>query len=229
MFDLIIPCLFSHIGHLEKTLNSFHHQDLISQIIIVINDIKNKKLPDDFLLKYQSKLNLILLENKTLPGIARSIGLKHATSDYIVFHDADDEAHPDKLLILKKCFDKYECDHILHLIQPIELDFLKYDLENLKIVDTEKIMLYYQKTKKCDFGDIIEKRCSQGLCAVRRNKVIDIEWLNIASGEDKDFNLKSLLKGNKLILLDAYLSKYDRYKLKIMKRYHPKAWGDFVK
>lgn len=227
MFDLIIPCLYSHFTKIKRTLISFHHQDLINKIIIIVNGINDQKLNKTFLLDYQDKIELILINEKTLPGIARSIGLKHSTSPYIVFHDADDEAHPDKLKILKHCFDKYQCDHILHLIQPVELNFLKYNLDKIEIVSNEKLRKYYQKTNKCDFGDIIGKRCSHGLSAVRREKVIDIEWLNIKSGEDKDFNIKSLLKGNKMILIDAYLSKYDRYKVKIMKKYHPNAWKDF--
>lgn len=226
MFDLIIPCIYSHFNKLKITLDSFKHQELINKIIIVLNGINHKKIDNSILSNYQNKLNLILINNKMLPGIARQEGLKHSKSDFVVFHDADDKAHPDKLLILKNCFNKYNCDHILHLIQPIELDFLKYDLDKIKVILTDSIIKYYQKTKKCDFGDIINKRCSHGLSAVRKEKIIDIEWLNIKSGEDKDFNLKSLLKGNKLILVDAYLSKYDRYKTWIMKRYHPLAWKE---
>ena len=161
-----------------------------------------------------------------LPGIARQEGLKYSISKFVVFHDADDEAHPDKLLILKYCFEKYNCDHILHFFQPIEFNFIPYNCENIKIIETDKILKYYQKTHKVDFGDIICKRVSHGLSAVRKDKILDIEWLNIRSSEDKDFNLKSLLKGNKLILVDCFLSKYDRYKTKIMKRYHPLAWEE---
>lgn len=227
MFDLIIPCLFSHFKNIRKTLDSFKNQELINNIIIVLNNINNNDTNFDFLKDYKLKLKIVKIKDKMLPGIARQEGLRFVKSDYVVFHDADDEAHPDKLLILKNCFEKYKCDHILHLIQPIELDFLNYQLDKIRVVNDKELRKYYQKTKKCDFGDIIGKRCSQGLSAVRVNKIIDIEWLNIKSGEDKDFNIKSMLKGNKMLLVDCYLSKYDRYKIKIMKRYHPKAWEEF--
>ncbi|ADO67280.1 putative glycosyltransferase [Cafeteria roenbergensis virus] len=228
MFDLIIPCLYSHFKYIPTTLKSFHHQNLINRIIIIINGINNKPI-DKTILKNYNKIDLILINEKIFPGIARNIGLKNAQSQYVVFHDADDQAHPDKLLILKNCFDKYQCDHILHLIQPIEINFLNYDLAKIKVIPVEKLRTYYYKNNKCDFGDIIGKRCSHGLSAVKKNKIIDIEWLNVKSGEDKDFNIKSLIKGNKIILVDAYLSKYDKYKMHIMKRYHPNAWNELNK
>jgi len=227
MFDIIIPCLFSHFSNIKKTIDSFNHQELIYNIIIVLNNVQDNKINLEFLGNYQAKINVIEIKDKMLPGIARQEGLKHSTSDFVVFHDADDEAHPNKLLILKFCFEKHQCDHILHLIQPVELKFLEYDLNKIKIVSDDKIRKYFQQKKQCDFGDIVGKRCSHGLSTVRREKIIDIQWLNIKSGEDKDFNLKSLLKGNKMLLIDAYLSKYNRYKMKIMKKYHPKGWDEF--
>lgn len=226
MFDLVIPCLYSHFKNIKKTLDSFKHQELINKIIIVVNNIKNNKINLNFLEDYQNKIKLIEFKNRLLPGIARQEGIKYSTSDYIIFHDADDEAHPDKILILQYCFKKYNCDHILHFIQPLDFNFKPYNLNEIKIVNTEKILEYYNKTKKCDFGDIINKRVSQGLSAVRRNKILDIEWLNVKSGEDKDFNLKSLLKGNKLIMVNCFLSKYDRYKTKIMIKYHPQSYNE---
>lgn len=226
MFDLIIPCLFSHFKNIKNTIDSFKHQELINNIIIVLNNIQDNDIKLNLLDQYKLKCKVIKIKDKMLPGIARQEGLKYSTSEFIIFHDADDEAHPDKLLILKYCFDNYYCDHILHLIQPTKFNFLNYDLDKINVVLDDRIRKYYQKNNKSDFGDIIGKRCSQGLSAVRKNKIIDIEWLNIKTGEDKDFNIKSLLKGNKILLVDAYLSKYNKYKLNIMKRYHPLAWDE---
>jgi len=228
MFDLIIPCLFTHYNNLPKTLDSFKHHELINRIIIVLNGINYQKFDNYILDKYRDKLKLIKLNEKMLPGKAREKATRYAKSDYIVYHDADDDAHPDKLLILKYFFEKTNCDHILHLIQPIELNFLNYkDFNKINYIDTKKLIDFYYRKNKMDFGDIIGKRISQGLSAVKRSKIIDITWLDIKSGEDKDFNKKSLLKNNKMIVIDCYLSKYDRYKLKVMKRYHPKAIKDF--
>ena len=226
MFDLIIPCLFSHFKNIKITLDSFNHIDLVNNIIIVLNNIQNNNINTDSLLEYKSKLKIIEIKDKMLPGIARQEGIKHSTSEFIVFHDADDKAHHDKLLILKYCFDNYNCDHILHFIQPTQFNFIPYQLNDndIKIIDTKTILDFYHTTKNVNFGDIINKRISQGLSAVRKNKIIDIQWLNIKSGEDKDFNLKSLLKGNKLIMVDCFLSSYDRYKTRIMKKYHPTSW-----
>lgn len=226
MFDLIIPCLFSHFKNIHHTILSFKQPQLINNIIIVLNNIQNKKINTDSLTEFTPKLQIIKFKEKIPPGIARQEGIKFSTSEFIVFHDADDLAHPDKLTILKHCFQKYNCDHILHFIQPLDFKFIPYNIQNIKIIDTQQILTFYKNTQSVDFGDIISKRISHGLSAVRKNKIINIKWSNNKSGEDKDFNLQSLLLNNKLIIVNCFLSKYDRYKTNIMKRYHPCAWEE---
>lgn len=232
MFDLIIPCIFSHFKNINLTLQSFNHLNLVNNIIIILNDIQSRNINIESLKDFSSKLLIIKFNNKINPGLARQEGIKNSKSDYIIFHDADDIAHPDKILILKNCFEKYNCDHILHLIQPIDFNFIPYDLNNIKIINTNSILKYYNKKNNMDFGNIISKRISHGLSAVKKNKIININWVDKSSGEDKDFNLKSLLSGNQIIIVDCFLSSYDRYKTKMLKKYHKKAWEelkDYIK
>lgn len=203
---------------------------LVNNIIIVLNDIQDNTIELINLQKFN--LQIIKFKNKINPGLARQEGIKYSTSNYIIFHDADDLAHPDKILILKNIFEKYNCDHILHFIQPIDFNFKPYDLNNIKIINTDSILKYYNKKKNVDFGNILGKRISHGLSSVKKSSIYNINWLDKKSGEDKDFNLKSLLSGNKLIIVDCFLSSYDRYKTKMMKKYHNKAWlelKDYIK
>lgn len=229
MFDLVIPCAYWHFNNLPRILEGFNHKHLLNKIIIVVNSIEYNSIDESILDKYKDKLILRKKKKKKSPGQSKAFAMKYTKSKYIVFHDADDDPHPDKLLILKHFFEKTNCDHILHLIQPQELDFLEYkNLNTIKHIDTEEIIDYYIGND-CNFGDIIGQRASQGLIAVKREKILKIGWIPDMSGEDKDFNLKSLLLGNRMILIDCYLSKYDKYDIKMMERKHPKGYIQFGK
>lgn len=219
MFDLIIPCLYKHKDNLVSTIESFGHRYLINNIIIVLNDVS-----EEYELDLCGNVWIIESKKKLKPGKARELGLVISESKYVVFHDADDEAHPDKLLILKYFYEKIDCDHILHLVQPISLDFIKYDCDKIKYIESDRLLEHYNKKKNMEFGDIIKKRISHGLISVKREKIMNIKWSNKRSGEDKDFNRESLLIGNRMILLDSYLSKYDKYSVNSLRIYHKEGY-----
>ena len=97
-------------------------------------------------------------------------------------------------------------------------------MDKIKIIDCQTINNYYKKHKNLDFGNIINKRISQGLIAIKKIKLLGLEWIDKTRGEDKDFNLKSLNKKNKIVVIDCYLSSYNKYHPKMMKKYNKQAW-----
>ena len=105
MFSIIIPCLNEHLTSLYNIICSFIAQDnnLINEILVIVNNYKKNDIEiidrqKSFLPDY---VKYILIEDKTPPGICRNIGVHLSKSDYLIFHDADDIPHPQKLDILK--------------------------------------------------------------------------------------------------------------------------------
>ena len=160
------------------------------------------------------------------PGLARNEAYNLINSDYIMFHDADDEPHPKKLSIHKYIFEKTNCDHINHLFQPIELDFLDYkDITYLE-VDNKEVMNHMKKGSVI-LNDYSKMPVAHGLISMKTEKLLEIKWNELKTGEDRDFITKSIKKNNKLVIVEAFLSKYDKLPLKSLMKYYPKYYKLF--
>ena len=250
MFSIIIPCFKDHIYSVFNIIccflleNKIYENDtnikLINNITIICNGLEDNHITEiikqqTFFDNYYSEgfIKYEIYKENVPPGKAREMGIKSISlnkeNKYCIFHDADDIPHPQKIRILKYFFMRYNCDHILHLFQPLGFNFINYDdFSHIMYTKTKKIIQYIKKKKKVNFdiGNIIKARVSQGLISVRLNAIKDIKWTSKMSGEDKAFNKISLHMGNKLIMLDCYLSEYDRYNVKMMKKIHKKRYKE---
>lgn len=108
--SIIVP-VYNVEKYLEKCLDSLLNQTLKDIEIICINDGSS----DNSLLileNYSRKDNRIKIIDKENEGqaIARNIGLKMATGDYIGFVDSDDWVDLDYFEKLYDTAEKYDCD-----------------------------------------------------------------------------------------------------------------------
>lgn len=89
--SVIVP-VYNMEKYLEKCLDSLVNQTLKEIEIIVINDgstDNSYKILDKYKKKYSDILTVINTENNGI-SIARNIGIKEATGEYIAFIDSDD-------------------------------------------------------------------------------------------------------------------------------------------
>lgn len=88
--SIIIP-VYNTEEYIEKCLNSIFQQNYIDLEVICINDGSTDKSLE-ILLKYQKQYKNLKVINKSNEGsgIARNLGLKVATGEYILFADSDD-------------------------------------------------------------------------------------------------------------------------------------------
>jgi len=217
---------------------------LINQIIIIFcniqtrsweNRMKNSikiiknKIENNYDL---SKINFIYKSYSVPlnPGTTREKSYDVIKNDYVVFHDADDEPHPFKLSIIRSMFLNTNCDQIHHPFQPIELPFLFTEFDDnmnfkniqYKIVDKEKIPMSGDKIKSLSSPDV--GPIGHGLISIKKEKLLEINWVNIRNGEDREFIAQSLNNNNKLIIIKIPLSKYDKYPVRKMKKYFPEIF-----
>ena len=92
--SVIIPCynLENYIAPLLTTLNSQNLFDYSVELIFVLDSCtdKTKKLIDRFLDgKQYAAVKMYTCEHRS-PGLARNLGLEHATGDLVWFVDGDD-------------------------------------------------------------------------------------------------------------------------------------------
>lgn len=92
--SIIVP-VYNTEQDLPRVLDSIVNQSigLENLEIIVVNDAstdKSGEIIDHYCLKYDHIISIHLTENSGSPSKPRNIGIKNATSDYIIFQDSDD-------------------------------------------------------------------------------------------------------------------------------------------
>lgn len=121
--SIIIP-VYNNGKYVERCLNSILNQTKnVDLEVIIINDGStddSEKVIKQYIEKHSEKLNIIYYQ-KNNEGVAktRNFGIKKATSDYIMFIDADDYIELDTLEILEK-YIKQEIDLVKFKLQRVD-------------------------------------------------------------------------------------------------------------
>ena len=97
--SVIMP-IFNAEKYLENTLNSVINQTIgFENIELILVDDKStdnsRSIVEEYSSKYSNIKPIFLEKNSGCPGIPRNVGIKNATSDYIMFIDNDDEYLPE--------------------------------------------------------------------------------------------------------------------------------------
>ncbi len=119
-FSVIVP-LYNKQAYIERALNSVYAQTHAPKELIIVNDV----CTDDSILVAQNSLarlkqrrpeiHVTILHNKENkgPGAARNYGLQIATSEYVLFLDADDEYQPRLLEKIQRLVKDERADMII--------------------------------------------------------------------------------------------------------------------
>ena len=110
LISIIIPFRNS-AKYIKQSINSVINQSLSNKYyeIIAINDCSSDKSTKIVKRIFNNKLNckLLTINEKTIgPGLARNLGIKYSSGQYIYFLDSDDFLKRQTLLKLKKIIDK---------------------------------------------------------------------------------------------------------------------------
>ena len=97
--SVIIP-VYNAQNTLKVTINSVINQTIGFENIelILVDDCStdnSREIIEEYSNAYSNIKPIFLEENTGCPGIPRNIGIKNATSDYIMFIDNDDEYFPE--------------------------------------------------------------------------------------------------------------------------------------
>ncbi len=93
--SVIIPVYMGE-KFIEESLECVFNQTYKNIEIIVVYD-KSEDKTLERLEKYKEKIILIKQPEKTKLSIARNVGIKHASGEFIAFLDADDLMHPKRI------------------------------------------------------------------------------------------------------------------------------------
>jgi glycosyltransferase involved in cell wall biosynthesis len=210
--DLVIT-LFNKEKYISRAINS-----ALSQVkyqfnkIIIVNDgstdLSLKTIEDQF--KNNLKVEIINIENSGV-SVARNLGVKHSSSKYVSFLDADDELDKEYLFEINRLIKFYPDCKIFSVVhkniytkEKIYEESLSDNMRNLLISENPVREFIFK-------SNII---CSSGICLLK-NEILRTQFpKNIIIGEDIYVWLK-LFSVNKLAwsgrsLVTIYKNALDR-------------------
>ena len=210
--SIVVPCHFTHIGHIYNLVKIYNKQSRLPYEMIFVCSMINTKQLFDAIDKIKTKvddLNLSFLvhfrifKNRHFAGLNRKIGSEMAKGDIIIFQDADDIPHKDRISIIEYFFQKYNPIFIGH--HYIMRDYQKFkNIENRKKIDI-KYSLH---------NNHYDKYFSHGNVAFIRDIVPHIHnWYeNVRRTQDQKLNKYIMTKFKKSLIIHHPLLLYrDNY------------------
>lgn len=198
--SIILP-VYNVEKYLEKCLDSLVNQTFKDIEIIIINDGSTdncKNIIDKYATKYNNLIKVITQKNQGL-GAARNIGLKFATSDYIVFIDSDDYIQSNMVEEMYNKILQEQADVVIcgNNVVNEQYELISKTFPNkYEVYDFNTQMIF---GNPCVWNKIIKKVLLDDDSLSFRNNV----WY-----EDIDFSFKLFLKSKKTCILHKNLYNY---------------------
>ena len=234
LVSIIVP-IYNVENYLKRCLDSLIAQTLEDIEIILINDgSKDKSLQicEDYA-KTDRRIKVIDQPNQGV-SVARNTGLSNATGKYIGFVDPDDWLEPNMYEVMYNkirdlecpvCFCNYYKDDKNNSVPKsfkIKKELLNEqeirDMIVSNMVGADDIIPRYNYVMGCVWRGLYEKTF------LDENDIYFEPGVNIM--EDLVFNIKTLLKVDKLCIVHEYLYHYVQNPTSILHTYKKNMWED---
>jgi len=219
--SLIIPCTPAHFQtRIERVLGAIREGTEQPDDVIVSLSLATE-VDSAFVAKVASKYDVTVLSHtkKLTHGPNRQAGSKQASGDLLIYQDADDIPHQQRVEIIKHFFETMDIVHLNHFWIPESFDFKMYDKEKIGYTASQDIFDFYFPTKTLSdcyngggYGSLAGATHG-GLTAVKREVLDTVRWRGWGEipnrrAEDYMFCLETLFYFNKSIIVHADLNKY---------------------
>ena len=224
--SIVVPCVQQHFQHIFGLL--FHYQNQTcppDQVVISLSQAE--RVPDEEILQvedYPWSFEVKVIKNRGMrsAGENRTIGSENSSGDLILFQDADDVPHPQRVEIVKFIFENYYVDHLMHSFfiestDILELDFRYLDhLKRAHFPGSRDFPLYKSEWLQLERYEAYEAAIyvakitlTNGNPCVTREVMKQIKWDSYFElGEDGRFNRKVYRQFKNNGIVRAYLYKY---------------------
>ena len=164
------------------------------------------------------EFNIISHIGKKTHGPNRQEGSDVATGDIIIYNDADDIPHHQRVEAIKHCFETTDAMHINHWWCHESCDFATFDKQKIKIISPEEIYekmikpYHHPLYAKGGYGNMFG-RTHGGNTSIRKEVLQKIRWKDWAElqgspAEDWLFCYETAYTYKKSIILQLDLIKY---------------------
>ena len=201
--SLIIPCCASHARHLYKLLELYEQQTCLpDEVVISLSEANN--VPPSIIESIQMRqwrfpVILIQCTEKQYAGENRNTACSQAKGDILILQDADDIPHPQRIAMIKYCFEVYNIEHLMHRYAMVNKETV---LPISKTIDPQKLVF-----RSCTL-QARKNSYTNGNIAITKELFAQIQWSNKPRGQDTEFNRKVFEQKTPSLLLPAVLLYY---------------------
>ena len=114
--SVIVPCAQKHVQHLQGLITALERQTVKPDEISIACSECAEVAPE-----LRDKKSVIVQTNAhpALAGENRNRAAEKTKSHVLIYQDADDIPHPQRVEIIKTIFEKFEVDHLLHWFESL--------------------------------------------------------------------------------------------------------------
>lgn len=208
---LIIPSTPEHYLGIMPILESYLNGSTKPDEVIISLSEANRLTPQHNQIEQNMPPDVIMLKHDSImhAGDNRQAARDCSTGDIIIYADADDIAHPDKIRIIKHVFESTNAIHINHTYTGPWKEFKKIDINN------PRVHKYHHRRYALKdgvltpmFGHLYGSRFNLACGHPAVLKEVDIKWTSDRIGEDVQFCFSTYFKYNRSYIINEPLIKY---------------------
>ena len=228
---IVVP-VFNTENYLPNVLESIINQSIgLEDIeVILIDDCstdKSGKIIDEYSKKYESIFGIHLFENSESPSKPRNIGIRNASSNYIIFQDSDDGFTHEACEWLYNTIVEEDVDIVTGMITrnddptSYKIEFSPWDsviskYDDYQKEDVKKLLesdeLFKLKFNSIDENPHVLKDYALNSIIIKKsflikNSIKFIEYLN--GGEDSIFLFNSYIRANGIVFINKVIYNYN--------------------
>jgi len=203
--SVIVPCYHGHFHHLEGLLTELAKQTLIPDEVVVALSEADLIDPEEIVNLQNQEwpfcLKLITSSEKHFAGINRNIACENAEGNILICQDADDLPHVQRIEIIKRIFDLYHPDQVMHQYYRDSGEFYEWVIHDLDQLPFN----WFRSWKRllCYEGPI-----HHGNIAIKRSVLERVKWSQLRRGQDVEFNKKCIERLQNTLMVDLPLLIY---------------------
>ncbi len=219
--SVLIPCSECHAKFLPNLMEDLSNQSRIpDEVVISLSSVG--KVPTELLAEisstiYPFELILVTTSWRKSAGENRNLAFEASSGELLIFQDADDRPHHQRVEILERCYEEFECDYMIHRWFPEDVAkerfqrsedeaYFKsisfedeFDVSSLPVVQIQSYEELFPYTY-----------LTFGCVAVSRDLQDAVSWTFERWGEDKVFSSKAIPKSRNSIYVKIPLLLYRR-------------------
>lgn len=209
--SVIIPCAGFHFKHLHSLLTFYKHQTSLPDEIVIslssVEEITGSEIDALENTPWPFSVKILRFLGKKSAGLNRNLASDASSGDILLYQDADDVPHPQRVQIVKHIFENYYVDHLMH-------NFVFSDQSESTLYDIDQIsILAFDRYDEIEKSPIFFEHIHNGNVGCLRKVFAAMQWEDVRSLEfdlDKQFNKSAYQKFANTALLPYPLVVYRR-------------------